>query len=77
MAAPVRTAASASDDAAPPSPYDPAYDFRKDPNALSGGRWPAWNRYQQRQEKLRARARVHAQVHEARPHEFENTCDSL
>lgn len=36
----------ARDHDAPPSPYDPAYDFRNDPNAMSGGRWPAWNKYQ-------------------------------
>lgn len=38
-------AAAALDPAAPPSPYDPAYDFKKDPAASQGGRFTAWNRY--------------------------------
>jgi hypothetical protein len=38
-------AAAAADPEAPPSPYEPGYDFKKDPNAGYGGRFTAWNRY--------------------------------
>ena len=29
----------------PPSPYEPDYDFRKDPAAMDGGRYVAWTKY--------------------------------
>jgi phage terminase small subunit len=41
------TPATDFDPDAPPSPHDPDYDFMKDPNALYGGRYTAWNKYQQ------------------------------
>jgi hypothetical protein len=43
--------ASEIDPDAPPSPHDPAYDFRKDPNAAYGGRWTAWNKYQREKQQ--------------------------
>ncbi|HEY4372840.1 MAG TPA: terminase small subunit [Burkholderiales bacterium] len=33
------------EDAPPPSPFEPGYDFKKDPDAMYGGRFTAWNRY--------------------------------
>ncbi|MDB5804541.1 MAG: hypothetical protein JWN73_1863 [Betaproteobacteria bacterium] len=29
----------------PPSPYEPGYEFRKDPNAIDGGRFTDWIKY--------------------------------
>ncbi|MDB5803934.1 MAG: hypothetical protein JWN73_1256 [Betaproteobacteria bacterium] len=29
----------------PPSPYEPGYDFKKDPNAIDGGRYVKWMEY--------------------------------
>ena len=51
-AAPANAAPEAPDPDAPPSPFEPGYDFRKDPNAAYGGRWQAWNKYQ-REKKQR------------------------
>ncbi|HEX4328145.1 MAG TPA: terminase small subunit [Burkholderiales bacterium] len=45
-------AQEAPDPDAPPSPFEPGYDCKKDPNAAYGGRWIAWNKYQ-RDKKMR------------------------
>ncbi|HEY4370753.1 MAG TPA: terminase small subunit [Burkholderiales bacterium] len=37
--------ADAGEDPPPPSPFEPGYDFKKDPDAMYGGRFTAWNRY--------------------------------
>ncbi|HEY4371014.1 MAG TPA: hypothetical protein VGN52_03670, partial [Burkholderiales bacterium] len=43
---PVPTGSEApSSDTPPPSPFEPGYDFKKDPDAMYGGRFTAWNRY--------------------------------
>jgi len=58
-AAPAQAADSpaAIDPDAPPSPYEPGYDFRKDPNAAYGGRFKAWNLYQERKKQAEQQAR--------------------
>jgi len=33
------------DDPPPLSPYEPGYNFKKDPDAMDGGRYVAWTRY--------------------------------
>jgi phage terminase small subunit len=33
------------DDPPPPSPYEPGYEFKKDPTAIDGGRFVAWTQY--------------------------------
>ena len=38
---------AALDPDAPPSPYEPGYDYKKDSNAAHGGRHRAWNLYQE------------------------------
>jgi hypothetical protein len=50
-------AAAAIDPDAPPSPYEPGYDFKKDPNAAYGGRFKAWNLYQQKKQQQEQQAR--------------------
>jgi len=56
------------DDPPPPSPYEPGYDFKKDPNAISGGRFVAWNRYWQRKrDEAQAKAEEAAALASAPP----------
>jgi len=50
-------AAEAIDPDAPPSPYEPGYDYKKDPGAPYGGRFIAWNRYQETKKQAERQAR--------------------
>jgi len=54
--APASVGAPDIDPDAPPSPHDPNYDFRKDPNAAYGGRWTAWNKYQREKQQKEMQA---------------------
>ncbi|HEX4326289.1 MAG TPA: terminase small subunit [Burkholderiales bacterium] len=49
-------APAAIDPDAPPSPYEPGYDFKKDPNAAYGGRFKAWNLYQEKKRQAEQQA---------------------
>jgi hypothetical protein len=55
-------------DPPPPSPYEPGYDFKKDPSAINGGRFVAWNRYWQRKrDEAQAKAEEAAALASAPP----------
>ncbi|HEX4325779.1 MAG TPA: terminase small subunit [Burkholderiales bacterium] len=48
--------APSHDPDAPPSPYEPGYNFKKDPNAAYGGRFKAWNLYQEKKRQQEQQA---------------------
>ncbi|MDB5807101.1 MAG: hypothetical protein JWN73_4423 [Betaproteobacteria bacterium] len=51
-------ASSEPDSDAPPSPYEPGYDFTKDPDAgYGGGRFKAWNKYHAEKRQAEQQAR--------------------
>ena len=56
-AVPPAEASEPIDPDAPPSPYEPGYDYKKDPNAAYGGRYRAWNLYQERKKQENQQAR--------------------
>ncbi|MDB5806373.1 MAG: hypothetical protein JWN73_3695, partial [Betaproteobacteria bacterium] len=52
-----QAAAPEADPDAPPSPYEPGYDYKKDPNAAYGGRFRVWTMYQEKKKAQEKQAR--------------------